>query len=133
MGERLRRQAPPHVEVQSALGERAKHVGVALGPDDDGDGVVVLGRGADHRRAADVDLLDRLLERDFGPADRGHERVEVAAHQVDLAQAVLLGATAASVSMVPDRSSRPGTGPSACGPGRTSTSRRPTSPRGACR
>jgi hypothetical protein len=28
-----------------------------------GDDVVVLGGGADHRRAADVDVLDAILER----------------------------------------------------------------------
>ena len=43
----------------------------------DGHAGVVLRRGADHRRAADVDLLDELVERDPGPLGGRGERVEV--------------------------------------------------------
>src|SRR5581483_3178807 len=42
---------------------------VPFGSHDDDDGLVVLGRGADHRGAADVDLLDCILEGDAGAAD----------------------------------------------------------------
>jgi hypothetical protein len=47
------------------------------------DGLVVLGSRAEHRRAADVDLLDRVLELDVGPADRLLERVEVHGDEID--------------------------------------------------
>ncbi len=50
---------------------------------------MVLSRRPDHRRAADVDLLDRILERHVGLEDGVDERVEVAAHEVDLPQIVL--------------------------------------------
>ncbi len=50
---------------------------------------MVLGRGPNHRRAADVDLLDRFFEGDGWSGDRLDERIEVAADEVDLAQAVL--------------------------------------------
>ena len=42
-----------------------------------GDARVVLGRGPDHRRAADVDLLDERVELDARPRGGGRERVEV--------------------------------------------------------
>jgi hypothetical protein len=44
---------------------------------------VVLGRGPDHRRAADVDVLDRVVVVDFVAGDRLLERVEVDADEVD--------------------------------------------------
>jgi hypothetical protein len=51
---------------------------------------VILGRGPDHGGAADVDLLDRLLERDAVARDRLDERIEVAADKVNLVQAMAL-------------------------------------------
>ena len=51
---------------------------------------VVLGRGADHRRATDVDLLDRLRECDVGIRDGGLEWVEVDDDQVDRPNLLLL-------------------------------------------
>ena len=63
-------QLVEHVEVLGRIG-------------DDGDIVVVLGRRADQRRAADVDVLDDLLVRAAGPRHRGLERIEVAHDQVD--------------------------------------------------
>ncbi len=56
---------------------------VGLGFDDDGDALVVLRRGADHRRPADVDVLDRDLVGDFVPGDSLLEGVEVDADEVD--------------------------------------------------
>ena len=52
----------------------------------------VLRRRAHHRRAADVDVLDRVFERAAGLGDGGLERVEVDDQQVDRADAVLLPA-----------------------------------------
>ena len=61
----------------------------AAGLDDDRDGRVVLGRGAHHRRPADVDLLDALVGRRAG----GHrllERVEVDHDELERRDAELL-------------------------------------------
>ena len=44
--------------------------------------VVVLGPGADHRRAADVDILDPVLERGAS-AQRSLERVEIDDQEID--------------------------------------------------
>ena len=52
-------------------------------------GFVVLGRGAQHRRSADVDVLDRLLVAAVGARHRRRERVEVHHQQVDRRDAVL--------------------------------------------
>ena len=54
------------------------------------DARVVLRRGAHHRRPADVDVLDRLVERAAGPRDRLAERVEVDDDEVDRLDAGLL-------------------------------------------
>ena len=49
----------------------------------DGDALVVLGGGADHRRPADVDVLDRVVVLDLVSGDRLLEGVEVDADQID--------------------------------------------------
>ena len=73
---------PPGVESESPLlAQLGQHHAVVGGIDHDPDVVVVLGRGAHHGRAADVDEFDRRV--------RG-ERVEVADHQVDEADAQLV-------------------------------------------
>ena len=89
MGVSLGRQASPRSVVERALVQRAQHLGVALRAHDHDHGLVVLGGRPDHRRPADVDLLDRLLDGGVPAKDRVDERVEVAADEVDLAQAVL--------------------------------------------
>ena len=64
---------------------------VALGADHRRDELEVLGGGADHRRPADVDVLDHLGV-GHAPARRGAlERIQVHAHQVDELDVVLLG------------------------------------------
>ena len=63
---------------------------VLVGVGHDGDVLVVLGRRPDQAGAADVDVLDRLLERDAGPGDRRLERVQVHDHQVDRLDALSL-------------------------------------------
>ena len=57
--------------------------------DDDGETGEVLRRGADHRRSADVDHLDRFGVGDAGTRDRALERIEVDRHQVEALDAVL--------------------------------------------
>ena len=70
-------------------GERGGDLGVIGGVDHDGDVAVVLGGGADHRRAADVDGLDHGALIGAG-GERGLERVEVDHQQVDALDPVLL-------------------------------------------
>ena len=75
------------VEVGELLEDRV----VALGLDDHGGEREVLGGRPDHRRAADVDVLDHLVL-GGAAARRGLlERVEVHAHEVDELDPVLLG------------------------------------------
>jgi hypothetical protein len=71
------------------LAQRAQHHHVVGRIDDHGDALVVLGGAAQHRRPADVDLLDDLAARDAGLADRLAEPVEVDAQHVDRIDAVL--------------------------------------------
>ena len=69
------------------LGEdRAVALGLAHGRDVR----EVLGRRAQHRRAADVDHLDRVLLLDAAPRDDLREGVEVDADEVERADAVLV-------------------------------------------
>ena len=69
-------------QVEAAVLDRGEDVGVPRRAGDDRDGRVVLGGGADHRRAADVDLLDALVGRGAG-GDGLAERVEVDDDQVE--------------------------------------------------
>ena len=64
------------------VGRRARH---------DGREAVVLGGRADHRRAADVDVLDRIRVGHAGAGDGALERVEVHADEVDELDVVLGG------------------------------------------
>jgi len=88
--EELLKLVPPALrEGEPAGAQRRRQPGVCLGTGDDGDARVVLGGGADHRRAADVDLLDALL---WGRArgDGVAERVEVGDDEVERLDAELL-------------------------------------------
>jgi len=78
-------EAPQRLMAQAAaaraqLGEQSFVVGVVR---DHGDAGVVLGGGADQRRAADVDVLDDDVVRHPAPSRHLLERVEVAHHHVD--------------------------------------------------
>ena len=59
--------------------------------DNDGDALVVFGRAAEHRRTADVDVLDGVLEGDIRLGDGLLERVEVHDDEIDRADTVLGG------------------------------------------
>ena len=92
VGERLRgeRLARWHRELGARRAQLVEHGVVGLGARDDRRERVVLRRGADHRRAADVDVLDDL---GCGQA-AGHgalERIEVHADEVDVLDVVLGG------------------------------------------
>ena len=63
---------------------------------------MVLGRRADHRRAADVDVLDHLVLVDAGASGGALERIEVDADEVNELD-VLLGRGAEMVGVVADR------------------------------
>ena len=45
--------------------------------------LVILGGGAKHRRSADIDILDGILERCASPRNRYLERIEIDRHQID--------------------------------------------------
>ena len=44
---------------------------------------MILGRRADHRRSADVDLLDEVVELDAVPFGRRRERIQVDDHEFE--------------------------------------------------
>ncbi len=76
--------------VARLLGDRSlrrlelrEHRVVALGAHQHRDRAVVLRSRPDHRRAADVDVLDRLLLGHAGACDRLGEGIKVHAHEVD--------------------------------------------------
>ncbi len=68
--------------VKPPAAHRGQHAVVAERVDHDRDARVVLRRGAHHRRAADVDLLDALVGARAG-GDGLAERVEVDHHQLE--------------------------------------------------
>ena len=69
----------------SQLGEHAR---IVRRVDRPRDVLPVLGRGAQHRRAADVDVLDRLVERAVGARHGLRERIQVDHQHVDRLDAV---------------------------------------------
>ena len=83
-------QRPARSRADMAMrADFVEHGGVVVRVDYDGDIGVVLGRGADHGRAADVDVLDAGGEI-RAPRDRLLERVEIDGEQVDRRDAVRL-------------------------------------------
>ena len=86
--EGLGRQRAPRPGVEPARTQRLEDHVVVRGVDHRDHPGVVLGRRADHRRAADVDLLERLGEADVGAADGLDEGVEVHRDEVDRLDAV---------------------------------------------
>jgi hypothetical protein len=70
-------------ECGAAGAPLVEHGGVVGGVDQYRHVVVILRRRADHRRAPDVDVLDRVLERTPRFRDRRFERVQVHHYEVD--------------------------------------------------
>jgi len=64
--------------------------GVVVRIDDHDHRLVVLRRRAEHRRAADIDLLDRLRERRLRLGDRLPKRIEIDGDEVDWRDAMQL-------------------------------------------
>ena len=85
-GEALARR---HREAAVGAAQLVEDRVVALGGRHDGDVGVVLGRGAHHRRPADVDVLDHLGVARARPPGGALERVEVDAHELDELDVVL--------------------------------------------
>jgi hypothetical protein len=92
-GKRLGGQASPRGQREQAVGvaQLSQDGVVALGPDHHGGEGVVLRRGPDHRRPADVDVLDHLGIGHAPPGHRALEWIQVHAHQVDVLDALLGG------------------------------------------
>ena len=90
VGKGLAGQLPPQFQRGAAVGlDLLEDLAVLPGVGGDRREGMVLGRRADHRRPADVDLLDGLLERHARLADRGLEGIEVDDHQLEGQDAVL--------------------------------------------
>ena len=66
-----------HLRILRSIGQHA-------------DVLPVFGRASDHRRAADVDVLNRVFQRAAGLGHRGLERVEVDHQQINGVNAVRL-------------------------------------------
>ena len=86
LGRELQPQSGSRIAVSSDLRKdrviirRVAHYGHVL---------VILGRTAQHRRSADVDILDRLVHRHPFAGDRLTEGIEIHTHHVDELDAVL--------------------------------------------
>ena len=89
-GERLARERLPRRVRERPLraAQLGEHRGVVAGIDDHADPRLVLGGRADHRRPADVDLLDRLGQARLGLRDRRLERIQIHRDQIDRRDAV---------------------------------------------
>ena len=72
--------------VRFDFGQR---LGILIGRGEHADVVPVFRRGAQHRRAADVDVFDRLLQRAVGLCHRALERIQVQHQQIDRRNAQL--------------------------------------------
>ena len=62
---------------------------IVAGVDHDDDVGEVLGRRTDHRRTANVDVLQGHIQRGIGTADRLDERIKIAHYEVDRTETVL--------------------------------------------
>src|SRR5438034_7086084 len=84
MPERLARELEPECGRHAAAAvELAQDVGVSFRINNHQHVVKVFGGGADHARAADVDLFDELVKGHTGPGGRLLERVEIDRDDVD--------------------------------------------------
>ena len=108
---RLGREAPAPFERQRITGNRCQHGLVVVRVNHNRYAVVVLGCGADHCRPADIDILDRILDRGVAARNRLFERVQVDDQQIDwldtvLVHDALIGTAAAQQAAMNDRMKR---------------------------
>ena len=89
MRERLCREPSFQLVRHRGLLEGSEHRVVVGSVDDHDDPLVILRGGPQHRRSADVDVLDGLGVRDAGARDRRFERIEVHHEHVDEGDVVL--------------------------------------------
>ena len=105
--EGLGRQPPPRVDRELALGlQLSEHLLVALRSRDRRNVREVLRRRAQHRRAADVDHLDRFLLLRAVPRRHLEEGVEVHADEVERLDVVLLERGEVVVAVAPGEDRR---------------------------
>ncbi|MND65529.1 hypothetical protein D3C80_569000 [compost metagenome] len=100
--ERLEGQVETLGVGQAAGLEAFEDTGVVAGIDHDGDVLVVLRRGTDHGRTADVDVLDGGGQVAVRLGDGGLEGVEVDRDQVDRLDAVLFHHRAVEIATAED-------------------------------
>jgi hypothetical protein len=90
VGEDLGRKLAAHLGREPVRAEQLEHLRIVGGVHDRQHELVILGGGAEHRGAADVDVLYRIVERHAGPGNGHLERVQVHGDEVDRHDAVLL-------------------------------------------
>ena len=88
--EGLERQIKTLGVGQAAALERSKNAGVITGVDHNRHVLVILGRAADHGRATDVDIFNRVGQAAVGFGNRSSEGIQVDHDHVDRLDAVLL-------------------------------------------
>ena len=106
MPKRLDRERRPKPQRDLTPSERREDRRISVRRRDDRDIGVILGRGADHRRTADVDLLDELVERDARTLRGRRKRIEV--HHHELERADRRGAQRVAVLVAPGIREDPG-------------------------
>jgi len=82
VAEHLRRERLAELERDVSFPQQAKHGVVVHRIHDRDDVLEVLGRGPEHRRPSDVDVLDGVFEGRGGSGDGGQEGVEIDCHQM---------------------------------------------------
>ena len=89
--ESLGRELLTHADVGSSLigGQFVEQTAIVARIDHHGDRGVILRGGAYHGRAADIDVLDRILVAAVGPRHGRGERIEIDRQQIDRLDAVL--------------------------------------------
>ena len=76
-------ESPSPLRAQSPILDGLRHVVILIGRHNNSDVVVVLGGRPDHRRTADVDLLDDFRLGGIAGADRLPKGIEIADHEVE--------------------------------------------------
>ncbi len=94
MGEHLRGELAPERGTDLSVLDLPQHGRIVHGVGHHQHLLMILRRGPEHGRPADVDVLDGIGEYHVGFRDGALERIEVHRHQVDRGDAVLLDGAA---------------------------------------